>query len=177
MAESLTIARPYAEAAFGLARETNTLPSWSGALARLAAVARAPEVAALIGNPKLTEAQVASLIADGAAPLTAEQRNFAHLLAENERLSVLPEIAEHFETLRNGHEGTLDAQVTSAFPLTDPQVADIVRTLEGRFGKKVKATVLVDSGLIGGVSIRVGDEVIDASVRGKLAQLANALQA
>lgn len=177
MAESLTIARPYAEAAFGLARDTNTLQSWSEALARLAAVAAAPEVSRLLGNPKLTEAQIASLVADGAAPLTNEQRNFAHVLAGNERLSVLPEIAAYFETLRNGFEGVLDAQVSSAYPLTDAQVADIVAALEGKFGKKVKASVAVDPELIGGVSIRVGDEVIDASVRGKLAQLAGALQA
>ncbi len=177
MAESLTIARPYAEAAFGLARETNTLQSWSDALSRLSAVVSNPDVSRLLGNPKLTETQIASLVADGAAPLTAEQRNFAHVLAGNERLSVLPEIASSFEALRNEFEGVLDAQVTTAFPLSDPQVADIVTTLEGKFGKKVKASVVVDPELIGGVSIRVGDEVIDASVRGKLAQLAGALQA
>ena len=177
MAESLTIARPYAEAAFSIARETRTLQSWSDALARLASYIGSPYIARLLGNPRLTEAQVASIIADAAAPLTGEQRNFVQLLAENDRLSVLSEIATQYEHLRNAHEGVLDVQITSAYPLNDAQLADVVDALREKFGKQVKADVTVNPDLIGGVSIRVGDEVIDASVRGKLAQLASALMA
>lgn len=177
MAESLTIARPYAEAAFQLARDQGTLPSWSDALRRLAAVASNPVAYELIGTPQLSVAQVATVVAEVAGELSAEQINFVQVLAVNERLAVLPEVAGQFEILRNRFEGVLDAQVSSAFPLSEAQVADIVGTLAEKYGRQVKATVTVDAELIGGVSIRVGDEVMDASVRGKLAQLASALKA
>ncbi len=176
MAESLTIARPYAEAAFKLARDAGTLPAWSDALGRLAAVASNRAARELLGNPRLSVAQVAALVADTAGQLSPEQRNFVQVLAENERLAVLPEITGHFEALRNAHEGVLEAQVSSAFPLSEVQLAEIVGTLESKYGRKVKAGVSIDPDLIGGVSIRIGDEVLDASVRGKLAQLAGALK-
>lgn len=175
MAEMLTIARPYAEAAFKLAREEAAMPSWSDALARLAAVVASPAAQDLIGNPRFTDNQVAALVADVAGTLTTEQRNFVELLASNERLSVLAEICEHFEGLRNAHEGILDARVSSAYPLSDAQVAEVVATLEAKYARKVKVSVAVDPDLIGGISIRIGDEVLDTSVRGKLAQLADAL--
>lgn len=175
MAESLTIARPYAEAAFKLAREANALPQWSDALARLSAVASSDAARELIGNPRVTDAQVAALVADVAGSLSVEQRNFVTVLAQNERLGVLPEIAAAYEALRNAAEGVLDARIASAYPLSEQQIADVVATLEAKYGRKVKAEVTVDPALIGGVSIRIGDEVMDASVRGKLAQLADAL--
>jgi len=175
MAEMLTIARPYAEAVFKLAREGNALPSWSDALARLASVAQSPDARNLIGNPRFNDTQVATLVADVAGELSAEQRNFVQLLAGNERLGVLSEIREHFEALRNAHEGVLDARVSSAYPLSDAQVADVAATLEAKYARKVKISVAIDPELIGGISIRIGDEVLDTSVRGKLAQLADAL--
>lgn len=176
MAESLTIARPYAEAAYKLASELGQLPAWSDALARLAVVVGTDLARDLIGNPALGADQVAALIADTAGSMTAEQHNFVRVLAQNERLGVLGEIASLFDGLRNAQEGVVDARVDSAYPLTDAQLVDIVATLESRYGRKVKATVHVEPDLIGGVSIRVGDEVMDASVRGKLAQLAAALK-
>ncbi|MEK9774634.1 MAG: F0F1 ATP synthase subunit delta [Quisquiliibacterium sp.] len=177
MAELLTIARPYAEAAFKIARDGSALPSWSDALARLATVASTPVARDLVGNPKIAAAQVAALIADSAGSLNAEQRNFVTLLASNERLGVVAEIAAQFETLRNAHEGIVDASISSAFPLSDEQLADIVGLLRAKHGSQVKASVTVDPELIGGVSIRIGDEVMDASVRGKLAQLAGVFKA
>ena len=177
MAEIATIARPYAEAAFKIARELDALPSWSDALSRLAAVAATPVAHDLARNPQVTAAQVAALFADAAGSLSAEQRNFVQVLAENDRLDVVPEIAGHYEALRNGHEGVVDARISSAFPLSDAQLDEIVGALQAKYGRKVKASVNVDADLIGGVSIRVGDEVMDASVRGKLAQLAGVLRA
>ena len=176
MAESLTIARPYADAAFKLAVEMNSLPEWSDAFSRLSSVMRADEAQSLIHNPRLPAASIGAVIGDAAGQLSKEQRNFVQILAENDRLAVLPEIASQFEEKRNRHEDVLDAKLTSAYPLTQQQIADIVATLEQRYGRKVKATAEVDSDLIGGVAIRIGDEVIDASVRGKLAQLAAALK-
>jgi F-type H+-transporting ATPase subunit delta len=175
MAESLTIARPYAEAAFKLAQGAGALPQWSDALSRLSAVVRSDGALGLIGNPRITDAQVAAIVADVAGELSPEQRKFVQVLAGNERLAVLPEIVEHFEALKNSADGVLDAQVTSAYPLSSQQIADVVATLEAKHGRKVKVAVSVDADLIGGISIRIGDEVMDASVRGKLAQLAEAL--
>jgi|SRR5690606_36233090 len=176
MAESLTIARPYAEAAFKLARELGQLPSWSDALARLAAVSGNDTARDLIGNPALSVDRLAGVLSDAAGELSAEQRNFVQVLASNERFSVMSEIASQFESLRHAHEGVLEAQVASAYPLANEQLGEIVATLESRFGRKVQATVTVEPELIGGVSIRIGDEVMDASVRGKLAKLAGALK-
>lgn len=176
MAESLTIARPYAEAALEIALEGNALASWAGALARLAVVAGTEVARELIGTPQLSNAQVAAVVADAAGQLAPEQKNFVQVLADNERLAVLPEISTLFDALRNAHEGVLDAQIASAYPLDEQQAAGIVAALEQKYGKQIKATVHVDAELIGGVSIRIGDEVIDASVRGKLAQMAGALK-
>ena len=176
MAESHTIARPYAEAAFKIARELDALPSWSDALSRLAVVVADEAASELVGNPRVSAEVAATVLADAAGQLSAEQRNFVRVLADNERLSVMREIASQFETLRNDLEGVVQAQVSSAFPLSDAQLAEIVATLRAKYGREVKAIVHVDSDLIGGVSIRVGDEVMDASVRSKLAQLAGALK-
>jgi F-type H+-transporting ATPase subunit delta len=176
MAESHTIARPYAEAAFKIARELDALPSWSDALSRLAVIVADEAARELVGNPRVSTEVVATVLADAAGQLSAEQRNFVRVLADNERLSVLREIASQFETLRNSLEGVVEAQVSSAFPLSEAQLAEIVATLRAKYGREVKAIVHVDPDLIGGVSIRVGDEVMDASVRSKLAQLAEALK-
>lgn len=176
MAESQTIARPYAEAAFKLAAEAGALPSWSDALGRLAVVAGTEVARELIGNPGLSDEQVSKLFAEAAGPLAEAQQRFVRVLADNERLAVLPEIATAFEALRNAHEGVVDAVVSSAYPLSEAQLATIVETLEQKYSARVKVAVKVDADLIGGVSIRVGDEVIDASVRGKLAQLASAMK-
>lgn len=175
MAENLTLARPYAEAAFKLALESGTLPQWSDALSRLAAVMRTEVARELAGNPRLTNDQVAGLVGDASGVLDVQQRNFVRVLAANERLGVLSEIAEVFEAQRNAHEGVLDARIASAYPLSQQQVDEVVATLEAKYRRKVKATVSVDGDLIGGITIRIGDEVIDTSVRGKLAQLADAL--
>jgi F-type H+-transporting ATPase subunit delta len=96
-------------------------------------------------------------------------------LAENERLAALTEISAMYETLRNEAERVLAAEVTSAYPMSDAQVAEITGLLEKKHGKKVKVSVHVDLDLIGGVSIAIGDEVMDASVRGKLARMQSAL--
>lgn len=176
MAESLTIARPYAEAAFKLACEQGALPAWSDALSRLATVADTGVAHELFGNPLLSGAQIGELVADAAGQLGAEQKNFVRVLADNERLAVLPEIAALFEVQRNAHEGVLDVVVRSAYPLDRTQLDEVVATLASRYGKQIKASVEVDPELIGGVSIRVGDEVIDASVRGKLARMAGAMK-
>ena len=181
MAENVTLARPYAEAAYQLARSGNALEAWSDLLSRLSAVAARPEMEECIGNPSLSPVQLAQLCLDVAASdskqgLSADQQNFVRVLADNDRLIVLPEIAELFNELKHGHEGIRDAEITSAFALDDATLKTLVADLERKFGCRIQATVKVDADLIGGVRIAVGDEVIDASVRGKLAAMAIALK-
>jgi F-type H+-transporting ATPase subunit delta len=174
MAELRTIARPYAEAAFALASDEQALAHWSGSLAAMAQVAVAPEIQPLIGNPLVPNHQLVELIAS-ATSLSRSERDFLVVLADNERLAALPEISALYESLKNTAEAVISAEVTSAFPMTEAQVADLTHLLEQKHGKKVKVSVVVDAALIGGVSIAIGDEVFDASVRGKLSRMATAL--
>lgn len=176
MAENITLARPYADAAFQLARATNALGPWQQALDRMAAVAADAQMVECIGNPRLLPAQVAQLFLDVVGSVSAEQQNFVRLLVDNERLQVLPEIRELYVELKNGQEGVQEADIASAFPLDDATLKNLVADLESRFKCRIQAKVSLDPELIGGVRIAVGDQVIDASVRGKLASMATALQ-
>lgn len=175
MAESVTIARPYAEAAFRIAKETGALGAWSARLARLALVAQDAEIAEVIGNPRLSADQVAQLFVSLADDSDAVLGNFIRALAENRRLALLPEIARHFELAKSQEEGVKEAVVRSAFPIDDAQVAALLKQLETHFGTRLTASVVVDPALIGGVRVAVGDQVLDASVRGKLDAMATAL--
>ena len=177
MAENVTLARPYAEAAFQLAKGANALSGWSGVLARLGAVVTSQEMRECIGNPRLAPAQLTQLCLDVSGDqLSVQQQDFVRVLVDNERLAVLPEISELFEALKHDHEGIKDAEITSAFALDDATLKTLVADIERRLGSRVQTTVKVDPELIGGVRIAVGDEVIDASVRGKLAAMASALK-
>jgi len=176
MAENITLARPYADAAFQLARATNALGPWQQALDRMAAVAADAQMVECITNPRLLPAQVAQLFLDVVGSVSAEQQNFVRLLVDNERLQVLPEIRDLYVELKNGQEGVQEADIASAFPLDDATLKNLVAELEARFKCRIQATVSLDPELIGGVRIAVGDQVIDASVRGKLAAMATALQ-
>ena len=177
MAESITIARPYAEAAFGIADAGGALAKWAQALDVMAGIAAHPEMREAIGNPRLTDEQIYGLFAAlcGDA-LTAEMQNFVRVLIENGRLTLAPEIRELFLALKNEREGVVDAVVESAFPLDAAQAAALTADLERRFKRKVKAQVMVNKELIGGVRVQVGDEVLDSSVRGQLAMMATALR-
>lgn len=177
MAENVTIARPYADAAFKLASGAGALGPWSEAMDRLAAIAADPTMRECINDPKLSTDQVYALIVGvtGGA-LSADQQNFVRVLVENERLQVLPEIRDLFVELKNEHEGVREAQIASAFPLDESTLKALVSDLEGKFKAKLDVSVSIDPELIGGVRISVGDEVIDASVRGKLASMAAALK-
>ena len=177
MAESLTIARPYAEAVFSSADATGKLQEWSQALERLALVVSDAAMHSAIGDPKIGPEQLYGLVAAGAGDaLNAEAQNFVRVLIDNDRLAVLPEIATLFESLKNEREGVIEAQIESAFPVDDAALAQLVGDLERRFKRKVRPQVTIDRALIGGALITVGDEVIDGSVRGRLASMASALR-
>lgn len=178
MAELTTLARPYAEAVARLAKAGNGWTAWSDMLALLAAVSQDAQIAALAEHPEVTQEQLLQvLLAVCGDRLNAEGVNLLRLLVENKRLAALPEIARLFEEMRAAEEGVLEARIVTAYELTPQQLAELVSRLEARFGRKVQATQEVDPSLIGGVIIHAGDEVLDASVRGRLAELAATLTA
>ena len=178
MAELATIARPYAEAAFEIARDAQALPAWSGMLRFAATVVRDPRVAEALDNPRLDAAAKESLLLSiGGDRFTGEARNFIRVLVEAERVALLPQISAMFDTLKNEAEATAKATIESAFELTDAQVAELRSALEKRFGKKIEATVTVNPELIGGARVTVGDAVLDGSVQAKLAAMRAQLRA
>ena len=178
MADRLTIARPYARAAFEEARKNGGLAPWSDALQAAALVVRDPRVATLLGDPRVTPAELAQLVDEIAAvPLGEQGANFVRTLADNHRLGYLPEIAELFGTFKDDAEGVADVSVTSAAALDDAQRARIAAALERRLRRKVRLHCQIDPALIGGAILRSGDLVIDGSLRTRLDRIAYELTA
>jgi F-type H+-transporting ATPase subunit delta len=178
MAEKATIARPYARAAFAYARNANALAAWGGALNTAGAVVADAHVKKLIGNPKVSAAQVLEFLADVLGnKLDPSIRNFFEELLRNRRLVLLPEVAAMFEAMRNEVENIADVQVTSAVALNDAQRARLADSLKKRLKKDVRLHCDVDANLIGGAVIRSGDLVIDGSLRARLAALSGAMSA
>ena len=175
MAETATIARPYARAAFDYARQQSALASWSHWLAVAASVTQSPQAAALLGNPRISAGELVELIAsvahDAGAAVDDFGRNFLAVLAENRRLSSLPEIALQYDVLRAEVENTLDVSVVTAMALTDAQRANLQKALATRFGRNVRVAETVDANLLGGAIVRAGDLIIDGSLAGSLARL------
>lgn len=178
MAERTTIARPYADAAFATAREGNDLAAWSGMLRLAEAIATDAKMAEALASPKLDAAAKTSLFLSIAGERFAPMmRNFVGILIDADRVGLLPEIRALFEAHKAEAEGVAKARIETALPLTDAQLAEITAALAHRFGKRIEAAVEVNPALIGGARIAVGDTVIDGSVRGKLATMAQALTA
>jgi F-type H+-transporting ATPase subunit delta len=177
MAELATIARPYAEALFRVAKSGN-LAQWSDLVSEMAQAGAHPDVKQLASNPKISDQQIAdTFLSLLKSNVSAEAKNFVAMLTENGRLTLLPEIGEQFHALKNAQEGAADAEITSAFELNDAQLKELVATLEKKFGCKLHPSVKVDNALIGGVRVVVGDEVFDTSVRAKLQKMHTALAA
>jgi F-type H+-transporting ATPase subunit delta len=178
MADRLTVARPYARAAFAEARANGGLGAWSGALARSAEAVRDTRVRALFGSPKVTAVQLADLIAGVAGgELDQHGRNFISMLAENKRLPFLPEISQLFDQLKAEAERVVEVAITSAAPMGDNERAKLVAALEKRFDRTVHVQAQVDPSLIGGAVVRAGDLTIDGSVKARLTRLAHDLTA
>lgn len=177
MAEEITVARPYAEAVYELAQQDKTLDRWSDALGFAATVAADPQMDKIIGNPKLTQAQQEqAFLAVCEGRLDEQSRSLMSLLLENHRIRLLPAIAKLFEEFRAAHDGKVEASITSAFPLGEAEIKDLVDRLVAKYKRQIQPTVTVDPELIGGVRIVVGDAVFDASVRGQLEKMAFALK-
>ena len=176
MAELRTLARPYAKAAFQAADEQKALDAWSAQLATLAALAAEPEAAKLIASPSLTADRkvdaIASVLGD---KLEAGSKNFVAILAENQRLALLPAISELFDELKANRERAVDVAITSAFPLDDAMTSALGTSLKTKLDREINVETFVDKSLLGGVLIKAGDAVIDGSVKGRLAKLAEAM--
>jgi F-type H+-transporting ATPase subunit delta len=176
MAEIATVARPYAEAAFKSALEAGALAAAADGMALVAAIAADPQMRSALTNPRVSAQQKKQLFGDVAGTrLDATTRGLIAVLVDNRREELIGSIAEQFDALKREHERIVRARITSAQPLTDAQRADIVGALEKRYGRKVEAEADVDPRLLGGARVQVGDEVVHASVRDALAQMAATL--
>jgi F-type H+-transporting ATPase subunit delta len=177
MSELSTLARPYAEAVFRMAQGEKDLAGWSARVQSLAMIVSDVQVARLIVDPAVPADRVAGLIIEVAgADLGERGANFVKVLAENDRLSLLPEIRTQFETLKATADGVLEAMITSAQELTQAQIDDLVAGLKAKFSRAVNVQVALDPELIGGAVIAIGDQVIDGSVKGRLQRMTFALQ-
>jgi F-type H+-transporting ATPase subunit delta len=176
MAELATIARPYAEATFRAGIDANSLGKISDGLAYVGAIARDPQMRSALMNPKVSAAQKKEIFANVAGDrLDDISRNLVSMLIDGHREALIGDIVEQFDTLKREHERVVTARITSAQQLSDAQRDEIVAALEKRYGKKVEAELDVDPELLGGARVQVGDQVIHASVRDALAQMAAAL--
>jgi F-type H+-transporting ATPase subunit delta len=175
MAELATIARPYAEALFEVSQVDASAAQW---VEVLAGVAGNDQLQAFAGDPKVSDQQVFDVITGVVkVNLPANGQNFLRTVIENGRLAALPEIAAQFRALKNAQGGSSDAVVYSAFAIDAAALADVARTLEKRFGRKLNVSVQEDSSLIGGIRVVVGDEVLDTSIKARLEQMKAALTA
>ncbi|MBM4195782.1 MAG: F0F1 ATP synthase subunit delta [Gammaproteobacteria bacterium] len=175
MADLGTIARPYAQAVFELAKAGGDLAGWSAFLKNTALAVMEPAVERFLATPGADTAAVAAVIAELAGRDNRLGANLLRVLAENRRLGVLPEILARYEALKAEHENTLDVTLTSALPVGAGEQATLVESLKKRLGRQVRLTVTTDAQLIGGARLQVGDRVIDGSVRTGLDKLATAL--
>ena len=180
MAENSTVARPYAQALYAAAKvSVPALQVTADHLKLLADLLEIPFARQVFSDPRFTDQQRCDLVKDSMKGVTldAHLTNLIALLVENDRLLLMPEIAEQFQTLKDKGEGVAQAEIASAFPLSDEQVSDLVKTLETKFKLKLKPHVTVNNALIGGVRVVVGDYVLDTSVQAQLNRLRDALVA
>ena len=173
MSDFTTTARPYARAVYQQATETSSVDTWGHALALMAAVANDAAMSEVLDNPQLGGEQKGELLLKVIGDkLNVQQTNLIKLMAENGRLKALPEVADQFEVYRAEAEGKIDAEVISAFALSDEQEKSIVATLKIKLGREVTLTTSIDESLIGGVVIKAGDTIIDGSMKSQLESLA-----
>ena len=176
MAEAITVARPYAQAAFMSANAKQALKDWSDMLSLMAAIADDAAMHDLIDSPHLTETQLADLFIEVAGDNVNDSgANFIRILAENRRLALLPEIAALYEIQRRAAEGTVQAEMVTAYPASESQQSEVIASLRKRLGREIELNCSTDTDLLGGAIVRAGDLVIDGSVRGKLERLGVAL--
>ena len=173
MARPTTAARRYAEAAFALAREEDALDGWGRDLETAASLLGIPEVSRFIDNPAAPFGERRSVVERllGGDRVRTQVVNLVQLLARRGRISILPAVSAEYRRLLNGERGILEARVTSPTPLGEADLAALREKVEAMTGAAVELTTALDPTLIGGLTVRVGDTLIDASVRGRLERL------
>ena len=177
MAELTTVARPYATAAFNFAVEQNAVAEWQQMLVFAGSVAQNESMEAMLSGSSAADQLAELFINVCGEQLNTQGQNLIKVLAENKRLSVLPEIVELYAELKADYDKELDVDVTSATELSAAQQSKLGKSLEQRLARKVKLNCNVNPALVAGVVIKAGDTVIDGSVKSKLNRLADALQA
>jgi F-type H+-transporting ATPase subunit delta len=175
MSSTLTLARPYARAAFELARSRGALGDWAGKLALSAGVAADARVARLLGDPRASEQQLVALVTPPGEDGGSDYAGFLRVLADNGRLGVLPEIAALYGELKREAEKVLDVTVRAPAPIDDAGIEQLKVALKRRFGRDIQISQAIDPDVLGGAVIDAGEIVIDGSVRGQLQRLAHAL--
>jgi len=172
MAERATIARPYAKAAFAYARENGRVADWARWLGTARQVVSSDDYARLAQSPGIHASQLVELIESiCGSDLDANGRAFLALLAENQRVDYLPEIAEHFDALVADDQNVAEVEVVSAVALDDAQQQRLAAAMRKRLRRDVRLSCRVDPALIGGAVVRSGDLLIDGSLKGKLERL------
>ena len=180
MDDTITLARPYAQAAYRQAEREGRVDAWSGGLELLAAVTGDPELAKLLADPRVPADRVTGLVLEvlveaGGDGLSATMANFVRVLGEGRRLGAGPEIARLFEEERRRRAGRSAVEIVSAYALEPGHVTMLGDAIGRRLGRELNVGTSVDESLIGGVVIRIGDSVIDASLAGRLRELAQDL--
>lgn len=176
MAELSTLARPYAEAAFKRAKQTDSAKVWAQALQFLSALIQDRELSAIVNNPRVGKEKITQLLLDICQEqISDEAKNLLKMLIDNGKLQLLPKISELYEEHKAEDEGYVNVDLYSAYSLTKAEQSKYVAMLEKQLNKKVNAVVSVDKSLIGGILAKAGDKVIDGSIRGQLHQLAKRL--
>jgi len=176
MSQLTTAARPYARAVFEMAEQSGKLSEWSDMLGFMSGIASNDQVVELLASPSMAKQAGADAFiqfADG--KLNGEAKNLVSMLAENDRISLLPEMSVIFEVLKDEAEGSVEASVTSAKKLSQAEEKSIADALAKRLGRKIKLKVSVDEALLGGAIIQAGDLVIDGSLRGRLSKMTSSV--
>ena len=176
MTDFTTAARPYANAVYDIASQTSALDSWSDALTNLASVVSDVQMSELLQDPETGKQQKGEVVIQVLGDkLDEQQQNLVKLMAENGRLSIMPDVRDQFEVARAKAENKVEAEVISAFELSAQQTDELVNTLKNKLGCDVTLTTTIDESLIGGIVIKAGDTIIDASMKSQLDSLALSL--
>ncbi|ETT06888.1 ATP synthase F1, delta subunit [Providencia alcalifaciens F90-2004] len=176
MSEIATVARPYAKAAFDFAVEYQAVAKWQEMLAFTSEVTRNAQVGELLSGSIAPETLAKTFISVCGDEIDEHVQNLIRVMAENGRLTTMPEVLAQFIQLRDTLESTVEVDVLSANELSEQQSAKISAAMEKRLSRKVKLNCKIDKSVIAGVIIRAGDLVIDGSVRGRLERLTDVLQ-
>lgn len=177
MAELATLARPYANAVFELAKESEDFDGWSANLNFLAALVQDPLMANVVANPRVDKVTLTSMLLDmGSSHISEMGRNLVKILVDNNKVRVIPHIATQFEQLKANYQGYVKVEIISSYAVKPPQQQEIEAILRRRLSKAVDIKITVDRNLTGGWLVKVGDQVIDLSIRGRLQQLASACE-